>query len=268
MSDEEIELEGGGRSTVSRRGSVVFRQSGPWSSTVLALLRHLESCGIAEVPRVVGSGFDTEGRETLTYVEGDFVHPRPWGEDAFAKIGRLLRRLHDASESFDPPQDAYWQPWFGRDLGSYKRVIGHCDFAPWNIVTRDGLPVALIDWETAGPVDALVELGQVCWLNAQLHDGDVGRRVGLAAPEQRARHVALICTGYGLARRLAPELVQSMIDVAIADAAEQAISGDVREDTTATTELWGLAWRTRAAAWMMRHRALLTATLDDTLPDA
>ena len=37
-------------------------------------------------------------------------------------------------------------------------------------MARDGLPVALIDWETAGPVDPLVELAQLCWLNAKLHD--------------------------------------------------------------------------------------------------
>ena len=41
------------------------------------------------------------------------------------------------------------------------------DNAPWNIVARDGMPVAFIDWETAGPVDPLVELAQLAWLNAQ-----------------------------------------------------------------------------------------------------
>jgi aminoglycoside phosphotransferase (APT) family kinase protein len=31
-------------------------------------------------------------------------------------------------------------------------------------------PVAFINWETAGPVDPLVELAQLTWLNAKLHD--------------------------------------------------------------------------------------------------
>ena len=30
-------------------------------------------------------------------------------------------------------------------VGGRNRTIGHCDVASWNIVTRDGLPVALID---------------------------------------------------------------------------------------------------------------------------
>jgi thiamine kinase-like enzyme len=57
--------------------------------------------------------------------------------------------------------------------------MGHCDVAPWNIVARAGMPVALIDWEFAGPVDPLVELAQACWLNAKLHDDIVAEREGL-----------------------------------------------------------------------------------------
>jgi thiamine kinase-like enzyme len=68
----------------------------------------------------------------------------------------LAADLHRATRSFRPPADAVWFPWHGRELGgSPVKVIGHCDVAPWNIVAWDGLPVALIDWETAGPVDPL-----------------------------------------------------------------------------------------------------------------
>jgi hypothetical protein len=119
----------------------------------------------------------------------------------------------------------------------------------------------LIDWETAGPVNALVELGQACWLNAQLHDDDVAQSVGLAGVEARAHHAAVIADGYCLAGRDAQDLAQAMIDVALADAADQAIEGKIRPGTDASENLWGLAWRTRAAAWMVRHRALLSTAL-------
>ena len=62
------------------------------------------------------------------------------------------------------------------------------------------MPVALIDWEEAGPVDRDVELAQACWLNAQLHDDDVAERVELASPEARARHMRALLDGYGLDR--------------------------------------------------------------------
>ncbi len=259
MEQAEEELGGGGRSAVHRKGGVVYRSGGPWSKSVISFLRHLENAGFQGAPRVVGSGFDDQGRETLAFIEGAFVHPEPWPEGAMFRLGELLRELHKAGASFEPSDDAIWRPWFGRTLGGDRRVFGHCDFSPWNIVARDGLPVALIDWETAGPVDALVELGQACWLNAQLHDDDVARRVGLASPEERARHAALICDGYQLPKSDASRLVQAMIDVAIADAADQAVDAKVTPELSGP--LWGISWRARASAWMIRHRQLLIRAL-------
>ncbi|KAF1043190.1 phosphotransferase [Xylophilus sp.] len=174
-------------------------------------------------------------------------------------LGRMLRGLHDATADFGPDEPPVWRPWFGRTLGSYRQVIGHCDFSPWNILSRQRMPVAVIDWETAGPVDALVELGQACWLNAQLHDEDVAALNGLAPPAKRAKYAALICDGYELPRREAARLIQAMIDVAIADTAEQAIETCVRPESNGP--LWGLAWRARAAAWMVRQRSLLLDAL-------
>lgn len=261
MAEQEVPLQGGGRSSVWRRGTVVLRDPAPWSETVLEFLRHLEAAGFEAAPRVVGSGFDPDGRETLQFIDGGFVHPHPWPETSLPHIGEMLRHLHDAGEGFAAPPGARWKPWFGRCLGNNRRVYGHCDVAPWNIVERGGTPVALIDWETAGPTDDLVELGQAVWLNAQLHDDDVGALVGLAEAEVRAGHARSICDGYGLPRRLAGRLVQAMIDVAVADAADQAIEARIAQDTADAGPLWGLAWRARAAAWMMRRREMLIAAL-------
>ncbi len=156
--DDLIVLAGGGRSVVHRLGDVVICNIGPWTHAVHALLRHLEDVGFPGAPRLVGSGLDETGREVLTFIDGEFTQPGPWSLDGAAALGGLLRDLHQATRSFRPPADAVWFPWHGRDLGRLVKVIGHCDVAPWNIVARDGQPVAFIDWETAGPVDPLVEL--------------------------------------------------------------------------------------------------------------
>lgn len=257
---DETLLAGGGRNTVHRRGDVVLRTGGPWSATVLAFLRHLEHVGFEGAPRVVGSGFDETGRETLSFVEGSFVHPGPWPEDSLFEVGALLARLHKAGADFVPPTNATWRPWFGRELGNSRRIFGHCDFAPWNIVAREGRPVALIDWETAGPVDALIELGQACWLNANLHDDGAG---ALGAVEDRVRGAAAIAEGYSLVRAEAAKLTDAIIDVAVADAADQAIEAQITPEGWPGTQgnLWGLAWRARAAGWMVRHRVLLAQAL-------
>ncbi len=257
----ETPLEGGGRTAVSRSGNIVLRETGPWASTVHALLRHLEAVGFNGAPRVIGSGFDEQGRETLSFVEGEVAHLRPWREEALPHVGRLLRDLHRAAETFEVPGNAVWRPWHGRRSGGSILGIGHCDAGPWNIVAREGIPVALIDWEVAGPVDPLLDLAQACWLNAQLHDDDVAEGQGLASLEVRARHLRSIVDGYELPRAERIGFVDMMIEFAVQDAAAEAIEAGGTPDTTEATAFWAVTWRVRSAAWMLKHRSTLEAAL-------
>lgn len=257
MDDEEILLTGGGRNAVTRKGDTVHRQTGPWAETVHALLRHFDSVGFAGAPRVVGSGFDPQGRETLSFIDGASPHPGPWPDDAMFAVGKLLRGVHDATASFKVPETAVWKDWFGRSLGTRAKVIGHCDTGDWNIIARNGQPVALIDWEQAGPVDPLVELAQLCWLNAHLFDDDLAALIGLPPLAQRARKLRLIVDGYGLAAPQRASLIEAMIELAIHDTANEASEAGITQDSTDPQPLWALAWRSRSAAWMLRHRAAL-----------
>ena len=104
---------------VERRGGLVVRPAAPWSRTVHALLRHLSSVGFRGCPEVVGDGFDDEGREVLTWVEGEVVAPRPWDEpeEVLFGIGALLRDLHAATASFAVPEGARWRPWTLHESG-------------------------------------------------------------------------------------------------------------------------------------------------------
>jgi hypothetical protein len=261
--EEPVLLAGGGRTTVHRRGNVVIRDAGPWTTTVHLLLRHLENVGFAAAPRLVGSGRDPDGREVLTFIEGEFTQPGPWSLDGAAALGELLRSLHEATRSFRPPPRAVWFPWHGRDLGGPATVISHCDVAPWNIVARDGLPVALIDWETAGPVDPMVELAQLAWLNAKLYDDVVAEIEQLPPLAERARQLGAIADAYGLTAGQRRGLLDKIIELAISDTASEADDAKVTPETTGhPAALWAMAWRARSAAWMIRHRASLDAGLN------
>ena len=134
--------------------------------------------------------------------------------------------------------------------------------APWNTVAREGLPVGLIDWEFAGPVDPLVELAQLCWLNAKLHDDIVAELEGLPPLAERARQLAAIVDGYGLTARQRAGFLATIIDFAIADAAWEADDAGVMPDMTShPVACWGMAWRARSAAWIIRNRPALESTL-------
>lgn len=257
MEPDEHPLTGGGRSLVTRRGDVVLRPAAPWSTSVLALLRHLADRGFEAAPRPVGTGFAPDGREAVTFVPGDVLAPAPWVGGAVGVVGVLLRDLHRAVADFVPPAGASWQPWFVRDLGRGPRVVGHGDTGPWNWVSRAGRPVALVDWEAAGPVDPLVELAQAGWLNAQLVGDVVAERQGLGTPVQRARQLRLLLDGYELPLARREELVDLLVEVAVADAAAQADEARVRPDSTDPAPLWAMAWRTDSARWVLRHRTLL-----------
>ncbi len=250
-------------SKASVRTGIVYRTAGPWSATVLAFLRHLEQAGFTGAPRVIGSGFAPDGREMVSYIDGSSPQPFAWAEEHVSEVGRLLRDLHAAAASFVPAPDTAWRPWFGRELPGQRPVFGHCDPGPWNIIARGGRPVALIDFEYAGPVDAIWDLAQAAWLNAQLHDDDVAERCGLPAAADRARQLRLILDGYGLARRDRDDFTDKMITFAVHDARDQAVQTGITEETTSAVtsggypSAWAVTWRTRSASWMLTHRTML-----------
>lgn len=245
--------------SVRRKGDIVYRPAGPWTPAILALLRHLENAGFSYAPRVIEPGLDAANQEMVGYIEGEFVHPGPWTDDAIGEVGRMIRRLHQATATFEPPAGATWKPWFLRGLGGPDLVIGHGDIAPWNVVTRAGHPTGLIDWEFAGPVDPLYELARAYWLFPQLHDDDVAERVGLASPAVRAGQLRLLVDAYGLSTRQRRGMFERILEVAVCETAAEAVEGKVTPESQGL--LWGIAWRARAAAWMLRHRRLLEQAL-------
>jgi Ser/Thr protein kinase RdoA (MazF antagonist) len=254
-SNEETVLST--QKSVNRKADVVLRPTGPWTESVHSLLNHLAHVGFDAAPTAIG--YAADGREMQSYIEGEFVHPGPWRDEAIVAVGQMLRRLHDATTSFEPAEDAQWQPWFLRELGGARRVISHGDIAPWNMVTRDGMPLALIDWEFAGPVDPMVELARVCWLFPQLHDDDVAEMVGLPPLADRARQLRLLVDAYGVTDFERQHLLDLILTVAVREAAEEAIEAGITPESQGPQ--WGLAWRIRAAAWILRHRAMLEQAL-------
>ena len=247
-------------SNVYRQGDVIIKETGPWAKAVHALLRHLENEGFTAAPRVIGSGFDDQGREMLSFIEGNFIDPGPWSLEVCYEIGVLLRKLHTATHSFQAPPNAIWRDWFGRSLGNPTHY-GHCDFASWNIVAREKRPYALIDWEYAGPVDPMVELAQACWLNAKLHDNLVAEIEGLPPVAERAQQLRAIIDGYKLPHKLRSNFIDRIIEFVIFATANEADEAKLNKDTPLKNideQLpWALAWRARAATWILKHKKIL-----------
>jgi aminoglycoside phosphotransferase (APT) family kinase protein len=257
MSD--LQLTGGGREGAVLRGDRVIRRRRPWSDTVEALLRHLEDVGYPYAPRVAAATSETE--EALLFVDGE--QASQWTDAGIRELGTALRLLHEATATFAPGTDASWQEgWWTRSRRPGS-VIGHGDPGPWNVIERDGQPVALVDWEFAGPVDRLEEVAHAAWLNCQLHDDDVAERQGLLPAEERAHQVRLFLDGYALESTHRRRFVDLLIEVAVLSAANDAVDAGVTPETTDATGIWGLAWRVRSGAWIARHRQVLASAILD-----
>lgn len=269
MSSQSYLSPDGRPTAVVRHNGSVHRRPGPETPAVLSLLRHLEAAGFPASPRVVGNGYDEEGNQVLTFIEGELVHPRAWSDEAIGRVGQLLRALHDATASFRRPPDAVWRSWFLRS-SEPTAIIGFGEAAPWNIVARDGLPVAFIGWENAGPIERLDELSGAAWLNAQLHDDDVAEMFGLPDASVRANQLRRFLDAYGLPALDRAGFVTRMVEYAIRDCAREAIAPPtagpedgppITPSSTDPLPLWALAWRARSAAWLLRHRPMLEGAI-------
>ncbi len=194
----EVTLPGGFTTGAVLIDDVVHKPASPWTSTVHALLRHLEEAGFAGAPRAVG--VDDQGREMLTYLPGDTVGAQvPWPDWVFTdstvvQVGHWLRRLHDATLSFRPPAD---ETWFLGGAVQPGLVVGHQDAAPYNAVMDGDRLVGFCDWDIAGPSSREFDLAlSLLWWVPFCRPGDV-EELGFRDVDGRSRRYHLLLDAYG-----------------------------------------------------------------------
>lgn len=149
--DPEIALPAGDVTVgVVRIGDTVRRPRQQSSDRVAAYLRHLEAVGFQGAPRYLG--VDSRGRDVLTFLEGDVpgspVDPWAAADSVLPGVGRLVRRLHDASEGYvlvpRPVEPGRPVPPFPEDE---PRIVAQRDVTPQNTVFRGGEAWGLIDFD-------------------------------------------------------------------------------------------------------------------------
>jgi hypothetical protein len=260
---DEQQLAGGiaNAGQVVRVGPHVLRPGGPYSGSVHAFLRAVRRAGFEGAPLPVG--IETDGRERLEFVEGDVpLPPHPeWSQSdtALASIARLLRGLHDAARVFDPEG----LPW-ADDLAdpSGGTLVCHNDVELSNVVFRDGVAVALLDFEFAAPGRPVYDLARLACLCVPLEDELDQRRLGWR-PADRPARLRLVADAYGLDRDGRAELLPA-IDDAMAGV-EAAVRRGVEAGNPNTVTMWnrtgGAERYHRRRRWWTAHRGELVAAL-------
>jgi Phosphotransferase enzyme family len=184
---EQVLTGGNLADRVVRVGPTVRKPATIATPAVDALLRHLADRGFEGAPRSLGR--DEAGRQVLEYIPGPMAGSLPpLPLHGLHRVGRLIRRLHDAAASFQPPADAPWDVVIPPDRGD---LICHHDLAPWNLVCGTNRWV-FIDWDGAGP-------GSRLWDLAYAAHGFVPLAPG-GDPAADGPRLRALADGYGLDR--------------------------------------------------------------------
>ncbi|MGV8830642.1 MAG: phosphotransferase [Devosia sp.] len=198
MADDETVLHGGNVNTaVVRIGDTVRRAQSTASPAVHRLLRHLEAKGFAGAPRFLG--IDHQDREILSFIAGKVDDTsRLWTEDAPLLAGAaLLRAYHDATADLLAKPDDRWA--YNHPDPSQHEVISHNDFAPYNLVFTDGMPIAAIDFDLVGPGPRLRDIAYAAYWMVPLSfgAGDMGGH-GERDLADGSRRLKAFCQAYGV----------------------------------------------------------------------
>jgi hypothetical protein len=194
----EVRLPGGHTTGAVLIGDVVHKPASPWTSTVHALLRHLEDAGFDGAPRALG--FDDQGREMLSYLPGETVgEDAPWpgwasADSTLDQVGRWLRRVHDESVSFVPPAD---EKWFIGGVVRPGLIVGHQDAAPYNAVVEGDRLVGFCDWDAAGPSSREFDLALSAIWWVPLCPPSAVEQLGFHDFDGRSRRLHLLLDAYG-----------------------------------------------------------------------
>jgi len=198
---------------IIRLGDTVRRPLRPFSLTIQSFLAHLHGRGFHDAPRPLG--IDDQGREMLSFVPGQV--PREPLPDAACRpevltaLAGLVRRLHEAAQDWAPPPGAAWGALPGRpDPGTVTlfesaELVSHRDYCPGNVVFRQGVPAALIDFDLARPTTRVYDIANALYWWAPLLD-PADRPAGLVDADVPAR-VALFADAYGMTGTQRADLV-------------------------------------------------------------
>jgi Ser/Thr protein kinase RdoA (MazF antagonist) len=181
MSDESPLGGGAVADGVVRVGETVRRPRRPGSDLMRDVLAQLEAAGFDECPRWLG--LDEQGRDMLSWIEGE----------TYVERGRMHPYLDDAAGriTFDDGQVAAAM----RLLRRYHSVFGdgvvcHGDYGPWNLVWREGMPVAIIDFDRVHHGPVVDDLGYALRMF-------LGYGCSEASPEELVRRTGSALAAYG-----------------------------------------------------------------------
>jgi len=173
-NNEEIKLSGGQNNDVVRIRDTVQRSVCENSNYVHQVLTFLEEQGYEHSPRYLG--IDENGREILSYVDGEIGRAIEWTDQQLSEVMKMLRAFHDKTT--------------GSELCKDKEVICHRDIAPWNTVLKNDFPIGFIDFDDVEPGRRVEDIGYALWTFLELGNQDIDIQT-------QTKRIKMMCDAYG-----------------------------------------------------------------------
>ncbi|MGW0705344.1 phosphotransferase [Streptomyces sp. NPDC002643] len=248
---------------VFRRGTVVDRPAPRSAPALHTHLRALRRHGFDGAPLPVE--LTPDGRERLTYLPGEVALPPfpRWvlTDEALMSVGRLLRRLHDASAAAPPDPRADWPSDMADPEGG--PILCHNDVCPENVVFRDGRATALIDFDLAAPGRPIWDLAMTARYWVPMLDPESAAPLYPSDALDAPRRLRVLADGYGLPSRERAELPEA-VERATAVCRAFVETRVAQKDPTFVklfSDRGGRARWDRVQTWLTTHRDDFTAAL-------
>jgi hypothetical protein len=206
----KIPLKNNEHRPIVRIGDTIHRPTHWWTSSVHDLLNYLEKVGFAYSPRVLG--FDDEGQEVLTYIEGE-SGKEGWykihSDVGLANFAKLLKSYHEAIAGYRPRNDATWA--YSPNQLKPGEIMCHGDFGPWNIAWDGDKPVGILDWDFVLPAKPEHDIFYALEYSAPFRDDEttLSWHHFTEVPD-RKRRVSVFLDAYGTNL---PNIVDGVVDV-------------------------------------------------------
>lgn len=196
MSEDALPGGIANRGSVTRAGDHVLRPSNAHTPSIHRFLTALHDAGFEGAPRPVG--VEGDGRERLMFIDGEVALPPypSWvqSDSVLASIAALLRRLHDASHSFDA-SGCTWSDEVADPKGG--SLVGHNDVCLENVVFRDGVAVGFLDFDFAAPGRPEYDLAQFARMCVPIEPEIDAAKLNWL-PASRPARLRVVADAYGL----------------------------------------------------------------------
>jgi hypothetical protein len=260
MTEKEILLSGGNvNEGVVRIGNTVRRNLTNASAAIHQLLLHLEAKKFEGSPRFLG--IDEKSREILSFLEGETGIPvYIWQEDnALVASANLLRNYHDATLDFVPSKPAW--SYIYPDAQRHE-VICHNDFAPYNFIYASRMPIAVVDFDLAGPGPRLRDVAYASYWMTPLSFNS-NDQTGFAETDIKngSRRLKLFCKTYGVNPNA--ELLDRVAEMLNFMGDEQQMQSIIGESATAKLKKEGHLehWQREESSFQKHRLQILTNLL-------